>query len=75
MRTIIDLTPGQLEGLDRFRKRWGISRAAAVRQAVDQLIDEDRRQSLRHSFGQLTHEEAQHMRAIVAELRSEWDRE
>ncbi|HEX6030416.1 MAG TPA: hypothetical protein VFY90_03220 [Tepidiformaceae bacterium] len=75
MRTIIDLTPEQLTGLERFRKRKGISRAAAVREAVDRLIQSEGAADLEDVFGAWTAEEAEKVRHVIAELRAEWDQE
>ncbi|MGI8437101.1 MAG: ribbon-helix-helix protein, CopG family [Chthoniobacterales bacterium] len=38
MRTIVDLPETQIKALDSYRKRAGISRAEAVRRAVEAFI-------------------------------------
>lgn len=38
MRTIVDLPETQLRALDSYRKREGISRAEAVRRAVEAFV-------------------------------------
>ena len=75
MRTIVDLTPAQLAGLDRFQRRRKVSRAAAVREAVELLIaQEDELGELEDVFGMWSDEQAEKARAAIAELRSEWER-
>ncbi|MEX0784567.1 MAG: CopG family transcriptional regulator [Dehalococcoidia bacterium] len=75
MRTIVDLTDEQLKGLERYRRRKHVSRAAAVREAVDRFLQEESADGLEGIFGAWSHEDAERVRAIVADLRSEWDRE
>ena len=38
MRTIVDLPPEQIEALDGYRKKEGISRAEAVRRAIASFL-------------------------------------
>lgn len=38
MRTIVDLPEGQIKALDAYRKRERISRAEAVRRAVEAFV-------------------------------------
>ena len=38
MRTIVDLPETQIKALDSYRKREGISRAEAVRRAVEAFV-------------------------------------
>lgn len=38
MRTIVDLPEAQIKALDSYRKREGISRAEAVRRAVEAFV-------------------------------------
>ncbi|MFN0093569.1 MAG: ribbon-helix-helix protein, CopG family [Dehalococcoidia bacterium] len=40
MRTIIDLKPEQLEHLGKYCERERISRAEAIRRAVDKFVEE-----------------------------------
>ncbi len=75
MRTIIDLTPEQVAGLDRLRKRKNVSRAAAVREAVDLLLAGEPEGDLDEVFGSISADEATRLREIIAELHSEWERE
>jgi hypothetical protein len=73
MRTIIDLTPKQLEGLERIRRRKNVSRAAVLREAVDEKLAREEGDGLDGVFGVLSKDKADRMRAAIAELRSEWD--
>ena len=51
MRTIIDLPGDQLDGLDRWRKREGVSRAEAIRRAVALLIQGQGESERQDAFG------------------------
>ncbi|MFN0095678.1 MAG: ribbon-helix-helix protein, CopG family [Dehalococcoidia bacterium] len=56
MRAVVELTPEQLEKLGRYCEREGVSRAAAIRRAVDHLVvDEEAEASrvaaIRAAFG------------------------
>ena len=79
MRTIIDLTDEQLEGLKAFCKRKNVSRAEAVRQAVDRLVEEERireaqRDEARAAVFGMWKDRGVDTDAYLAEIRSEWDR-
>lgn len=80
MRTIIDLTDEQLVALKRLCEREKISRAEAVRRAVDKLLDEQKNSKahreavLDAAFGSWKHD-LRDAREIVDEMRAEWDRE
>jgi hypothetical protein len=70
MRTIIDLTEGQVAALARLCAEQGISRAEAVRRAVDRLTSEvpvpkD------VGFGVWQHKRI-HARRHLDRLRGEW---
>jgi Ribbon-helix-helix protein, copG family len=51
MRTIIDLPEAQLDALDAICRREGISRAEAIRRAVAQHIQHERRAAGDPAFG------------------------
>ena len=72
MRTIIDLPDQQVAALASFCKQRKISRAEAVRQAVDTLLSESSLHSRETSFGAWA--ARGDSRAIVDQLREEWDR-
>ena len=75
MRTIIDLPPGQLRALDRWREARGVSRAEAVRQAIARLIeaDEQHREVLKETRGMWAGRKEEGV-AYQERLRGEWDR-
>ena len=51
MRTIIELPPAHLEGLDAVCRRERISRAEVVRRAVARLLAEERPAAADEAFG------------------------
>ena len=51
MRTIIDLPPAHLEGLDAVCRRDQVSRAEVVRRAVARLLAEERPAAADEAFG------------------------
>lgn len=51
MRTIIDLTTSQIDALDRWRKREGVSRAEAIRRAVTAHVQGHAQDDARQAFG------------------------
>ena len=72
MRTIVDLPTEQLGALARLCEQQQISRAEAVRRAVDRLLKEslvDRRDA---GFGIWKHKRIKG-RQFVAKLRAEWN--
>jgi len=46
MRTIVDIPVAQLKGLDELCAALGISRAEAVRRAVDQFLKQQSREAV-----------------------------
>lgn len=79
MRTIIELPDEQLRALAMYCAREKVSRAEAVRRAVDVLTREaEREREARQAafdagFG--IWKDRRDAREIVEELRSEWDRD
>jgi metal-responsive CopG/Arc/MetJ family transcriptional regulator len=80
MRTIIDLPEEQVEALRQYCERMHVSRAEAVRRAIDGLVnsEEERRarraQAIKASFG-IWKDRGVDTDTYLAELRAEWDRE
>jgi Ribbon-helix-helix protein, copG family len=74
MRTTIYLTDEQVKGLAAYCGEERISRAEAVRRAIDLYIRERRREALRNSFGAWKHLGID-TDAYLAGIRSEWDRD
>jgi metal-responsive CopG/Arc/MetJ family transcriptional regulator len=80
MRTIIDLPNEQLKHLAELCEREGISRAEAIRRAVDKMLAEAQKPSmdeaLKAVFGMWKdREEMQDSVEYQRRLRAEWDRE
>jgi len=71
MRTIVDLTEEQLEALGRICEAQKISRAEAVRRAVDRLILENTAANKDIGFGLWRHKRLDG-RKHVERLRTEW---
>ena len=71
MRTIVDLPDPQLEALARFCQEQGISRAEAVRRAVDQLIRSTATPPADVGFGNWKGKRLE-SREYVEKLRGEW---
>lgn len=71
MRTIIDLPETQVEALGEFCRREKISRAEAVRRAVDNLLATQKTQQRGAVFGAWGNRGDS--RAAVDVLRSEWE--
>jgi metal-responsive CopG/Arc/MetJ family transcriptional regulator len=72
MRTIIDLPDDQVAALAELCEREKISRAEAVRRAVDGLLARHRVGSREEAFGAWApHEDS---RKLVESLRGEWAR-
>jgi Arc/MetJ-type ribon-helix-helix transcriptional regulator len=51
MRALVDLPPEQVEALAEIGRRERVSRAALVREAVEDLIAKRRRDNLKAAFG------------------------
>jgi predicted transcriptional regulator len=51
MRTLVDLVPSQVEALDRLAKRRERSRAALIREAVDDYLGRHGRDGAEAGFG------------------------
>jgi metal-responsive CopG/Arc/MetJ family transcriptional regulator len=71
MRTIVDLPDAQLSALTRLCAEQKISRAEAVRRAVDQLLKEATPKDRDVGFGIWRHRRL-NSRRYVAKIRSEW---
>lgn len=78
MRTIVDLTDEQVAGLQRVCQAEKISRAAAIRKAVNALLansaeSEDARQAAITASAGVWKARGIETDAYLAEIRSEWD--
>lgn len=74
MRTIVDLTEEQLEGLTNYCQRLRISRAEAVRQAVEKMLKEKTKPDGKlPGFGIWKDRKIDALN-YVRKLREEWDR-
>jgi metal-responsive CopG/Arc/MetJ family transcriptional regulator len=71
MRTIVDLPDEQLGALARLCEKQKISRAEAVRRAVDRLIKESKADQKDVGFGIWKHKNME-SRKFVEKLRNEW---
>ncbi len=78
VRTIVELPDTQLKALARLCQKEGISRAEAIRRAVDKLVGSgqasDAKEDLRAAFG-LWRGRQPDGRAYVENLRAEWEDE
>ena len=72
MRTIVDLPAEQLAGLARLCTEQKISRAEAVRQAVDRLIKDSSINRKNVGFGIWRHK-GKDPHTLVNQLRNEWE--
>jgi metal-responsive CopG/Arc/MetJ family transcriptional regulator len=72
MRTIIDLSDPQLAALEKLCKQKKISRAEAVRRAVDSMLSEQHVQTRAAVFGAWSTKKDS--RAWVDDLRGEWEK-
>ena len=72
MRTIIDIPDGQLVALGELCVRENISRAEAVRRAIEVMLAEKGALSRADAFGSWA--ARGDSRAVVAALREEWSR-
>ena len=73
MRTIIDVPDVQLEALDAWCLLEGVSRAEAIRRAVDVLLERHRAAQARKAFGLWQGRKVDGLKYQQA-LRREWDR-
>jgi metal-responsive CopG/Arc/MetJ family transcriptional regulator len=78
MRTIIELTDEQVERLKAISEREGLSRAAIVREAVDEYLgkksDEEFERALSAVFGMWKDRGIDGVE-YQRQLRAEWDRD
>ena len=72
MRTIVDLPKAQIDALEALCKELKISRAEAVRRAVDGLLKASKSPPAEIGFG-LWRGRPLRARQLVDRLRSEWD--
>ncbi len=72
MRTIIDLPDHQVAALAEHCERENISRAEAVRRALDAMLAQQQAQGREAVFGAWA--PRGDSRAVVAALREEWSR-
>ena len=72
MRTIVDLSEAQLQALALLCEEQKISRAEAVRRAVDQMIKESARDRQDVGFG-IWKNKRLNGRKFIDKLRHEWD--
>ena len=80
MRTIVDLPKEQIEALDTYAKSKGISRAAAVREAVSTYLPEKKKKKRdlnywrnHPAFGSEKMPRGFDSVEYVRKLRAEWD--
>lgn len=75
MRTIVELLDPQVEALARLCRKKGISRAEAIRRAVDKMVADDEAagaaENRRAGFGLWQGRKAE-SRSYVGALRVEW---
>lgn len=72
MRTIVDLPEDQVSALAELCAREGISRAEAVRRAVEKLLSAQPNSNRQDAFGAWAHRGER--RTLVDTLRGEWER-
>ena len=72
MRTIVDLTDHQVAALTELCKRENISRAEAVRRALDAMLAEKQAGTRKAAFGAWS--ARGDSRTFVNSLREEWSR-
>jgi hypothetical protein len=73
MRTIIDVPETQLEALDAWCRLEGVSRAEAIRRAVDVLLERHRAGKAKPAFGLWRGRGIDGLK-YQRDLRREWDR-
>ncbi len=72
MRTIIDLPEEQVAALAELCQAQQISRAEAVRRAVDSLLARQKQSTREQAFG--TWKKSTDSRAFIRQLRGEWEK-
>jgi Arc/MetJ-type ribon-helix-helix transcriptional regulator len=72
MRTIVDLPAEQVESLDEWCRREGVSRAEAVRRAVAEHLRKHQTNNTKRAFG-MWRDMAEDGLAYQERLRREWD--
>ena len=72
MRTIIELPSGQLDALDALCRSEGISRAEAIRRAVEQHVAKATKASRAAAFGLWRRRRGTEGLAYQRRLRREW---
>lgn len=72
MRTIIDLPPAQLDALDAWCRRDGISRAEAIRRAVAGAVGQQTAAGRQAAFGLWRDRQGPDGLAYQRRLRREW---
>lgn len=73
MRTIIELTDAQVDALDALCRREGVSRAEAIRRAVDAHVRKERESGPDPAFGLWADRRVDGL-AFERRLRREWPR-
>ena len=72
MRTIVDLPADQVESLDMWCRREGVSRAEAVRRAVSEHLRKHHTTGAERAFG-VWRSDPEDGLSYQDRLRSEWD--
>ena len=73
MRTIVDIPEAQIDALAHLCEQQKISRAEAVRRAVDRLLKESSSDRKKIGFGVWKHKRID-SRKFVDKLRAEWSK-
>lgn len=71
MRTLIDLADAQVRVLDELSKKEKRSRAALIRQAIDEYLNRRKSKQIGDAFGLWGHRKTDGL-AYQRRLRSEW---
>jgi predicted transcriptional regulator len=71
MRTLIDLADAQVRVLDELSKKEKRSRAALIRQAIDEYLTRRKSKQIGDAFGLWGHRKTDGL-AYQRRLRSEW---
>lgn len=71
MRTLVDLPGPQVQALDRLAKRRARSRAALIREAVDDYLSRHERRSSDEAFGLWSADPVDAL-AFEDRIRNEW---
>jgi metal-responsive CopG/Arc/MetJ family transcriptional regulator len=72
MRTIIQLSPEQVQGLSGYCEQKGISRARAIREAITELLREKGASERQRGFGLWKGKKIK-SREWVDSIRGEWN--